>query len=96
MAPIVLGQGKQLFQEGDQAQLHPVNAKVYASGMLPPGFRADQAHTSSLEEVWATMLMRQARRCSSQMKQALISTRLSISAPCLIPQDFLRRGERDR
>jgi hypothetical protein len=38
MAPIVLGQGKQLFQEGDQARLHPVNATVYASEMLRLGF----------------------------------------------------------
>jgi dihydrofolate reductase len=38
MAPIVLGQGKRLFQEGDQARLHPVSAKIYASGMVRLGF----------------------------------------------------------
>ena len=34
VAPLVLGRGKRLFQEGDQAQLQLVNTKAYKSGML--------------------------------------------------------------
>lgn len=38
MAPLVLGKGKRLFQEGDQARLRPLSAKVYASGIVRLGF----------------------------------------------------------
>src|SRR5215467_13729545 len=34
VAPLVLGKGKRLFQEGDKAQLQLVNTKAYKSGML--------------------------------------------------------------
>lgn len=34
VAPLVLGKGKRLFQEGDQARLQVANTKVYSTGML--------------------------------------------------------------
>ncbi|HZU68371.1 MAG TPA: dihydrofolate reductase family protein [Ktedonobacteraceae bacterium] len=34
VAPLVLGKGKRLFQEGDQAQLQLANTKPYKAGML--------------------------------------------------------------
>ncbi len=34
VAPLVLGKGKRLFQEGDQARLQLVNTKAYKAGML--------------------------------------------------------------
>ncbi len=34
VAPLVLGKGKRLFQEGDQAQLQLANTKAYKAGML--------------------------------------------------------------
>ena len=34
VAPLVLGKGKRLFQEGDQARLQLVNSKAYKTGML--------------------------------------------------------------
>lgn len=38
VAPLVLGKGKRLFQEGDQAPLHLVDSKAYATGMLRLGY----------------------------------------------------------
>jgi dihydrofolate reductase len=34
VAPLVLGKGKRLFQERDQAELHLVDSKAYKTGML--------------------------------------------------------------
>ncbi len=34
VAPLVLGKGKRLFQEGDQARFQLVNSKAYKTGML--------------------------------------------------------------
>jgi dihydrofolate reductase len=34
VAPLALGKGKRLFQEGHQARLQLVNTKVYKTGML--------------------------------------------------------------
>ena len=34
VAPLVLGSGKRLFQEGDQARFQLVNSKAYKTGML--------------------------------------------------------------
>jgi dihydrofolate reductase len=38
IAPLVLGKGKRLFQEGDQARLRPVSSRVYDSGIVRLGF----------------------------------------------------------
>jgi len=38
VAPLVLGKGKRLFQEGDQARLRPIGSKVYTSGIVRLGF----------------------------------------------------------
>ena len=34
VAPLILGKGKRLFQEGDQARLQLANTKAYKTGML--------------------------------------------------------------
>jgi len=34
VAPLVLGKGKRLFQEGDQARLQLANSKAYKAGMI--------------------------------------------------------------
>ena len=34
VAPLILGKGKRLFQEGDQARLQLANTKAYKAGML--------------------------------------------------------------
>jgi len=38
VAPLVLGKGKRLFQEGEQARLQLVNSKAYKTGMLRLGY----------------------------------------------------------
>ena len=38
VAPLVLGKGKRLFQERDQARLQLMNCKAYKSGMLRLGY----------------------------------------------------------
>lgn len=40
IAPLVLGRGKRLFQEGDQAQLHLASTKAYKAGMLTLNYQA--------------------------------------------------------
>jgi dihydrofolate reductase len=40
VAPVVLGKGKRLFQEGDQARLQLVNTKAYKTGMLTLNYQS--------------------------------------------------------